>query len=302
LIIFVFLKRFLIIACVIGFASVISVAGKTISCDVTKIEPYLVTVEKSCVLSGLIIDEADVTIGSPLDASVEGIQSRHNENMKFIPTNFAAVYPNLITIEFWGNPIKVVGKHFKNLHKLQFLTMNENEIETIEIGAFDDLENLELLNFASNNVESVDGKLFKNLKKLEKLYMSGNKILSFAPNIFDTLVNLKGISFERNQLTSLDEHIFDKLVLIKTIHIGQNVLEQIPEKLFSKNVNAVSIGMYKNKIKSLAATTFDNNPKLYSIDLRENVCIDKSYTHETLFDYGPEIPNLKKDLLEKCKV
>uniref|UniRef100_A0A3Q2QIY6 Peroxidasin n=1 Tax=Fundulus heteroclitus TaxID=8078 RepID=A0A3Q2QIY6_FUNHE len=102
-----------------------------------------------------------------------------------------------------------------NVHSLFFShsLLNNNHIQRIPRGAFEDLENLKYLTLFKfktkmqstylhfNNIESLEPESFTHLPKLERLFLHNNRITQLVPGTFAHLQSMKRLRLDSNALT-----------------------------------------------------------------------------------------------------
>jgi Leucine-rich repeat (LRR) protein len=252
-----------------------------ITCDIKEIGFVFTNATlRTCDLNSQSIDQPNTLISSESDSTMKGLATVNNKNIKFIPENIFAKFPNLEHMQFWRTSINSIAKkHFKGFSKLKYLNLGYNEIETVEKGSFDDLENLDYLGLGNNKIEYLSSEAFKSLTKLENLYLYSNQIEFLPENIFSSLNNLQRLDLKNNQITFLSENIF-------------NSLTEIPKNLFSQNSKLENIWLNENKIKSMSSALFDGKNDLEFIYLT-GTCADRDY-------YKLSFETMKDDLKSKC--
>ena len=179
--------------------------------------------------------------------------------------------PHLEDIRLDRNQIKLnTNQHILNrLPDLKMLSLNCNEIDTIEPELFNKSFSLEYLDISSNSLSEIEQNLFSQLTELNWLDLSSNKIDSFVPNTF----KLKFLNLFNNKLTifSID---FAKFVCLEKLDISCNKL--IDLQLLNSSQNVDSIMLNGNKITSeiLDQIRFDKFKKLGLFALHKNKLSD----------------------------
>ncbi|XP_036355967.1 leucine-rich repeat-containing protein 4-like isoform X2 [Octopus sinensis] len=74
---------------------------------------------------------------------------------------------------------------------VEYLYLNGNNIDKIEIGTFDDLTRLTYLSLSSNDIKELKPDTFRNLSSLTSLYLSHNDIQAINEKTFQNLSSLK---------------------------------------------------------------------------------------------------------------
>ncbi|KAG5677588.1 hypothetical protein PVAND_007337 [Polypedilum vanderplanki] len=248
-------------------------------------------------------------------------------NIQYLPIRVNDIFPNLIAYYAQNFEIKHLKKeNFKSMKNLQFLSLRNNEIGTIDENAFNDVTDLNHLDLAENKIRNLNSKTFKNNLKLEKIHFFANQINSITPEHFNHLIKLKYLDMCRNQLTKIDTSIFNSLVNLEVFHFCENKLASLPadifynfgnlkginlavnqlttldEKIFNKNQKLEKVELFSNKISKLDSKIFDNKPNLICVDLDKNLCIKKkfgSYSSTTRLT-NDEIIALRNEIYTNC--
>ena len=163
-------------------------------------------------------------------------------------------------LDIQGNPLELKSIEFKNLEKLEYVNLDENQFKTVVV---------------------------KNCPKLKELYCNKNQITSF---IAEGCPELDWLCVDSNKLTKLDVSEFKKLTVLSCEHnlltslkTDENVLLEIldcSDNLLTslktdKNVRLKTLSCSDNKITSL---DFSKNSRLRQLDCIKNqlVCLDLS--------------------------
>lgn len=131
------------------------------------------------------IDSEEFGLGSPKNTSIQYFDASFNNQMKFLPKHIGRQLPNLKG--FWANygGLTIVRDfYFRNMDKLEILSLHDNQIKKIEAFAFDDLASLTGLFLWNNKIETLDEKIFTNLDKLVVIHLDNNQIKFLSPTTF----------------------------------------------------------------------------------------------------------------------
>lgn len=124
---------------------------------------------------------------------------------------------------FTNNSIKKIAKYDLNIfRKLVCLKIDSNEINSIETGAFKNLEMLEFLTLAKNNISYLNKDLFLNLYQLQHLNLSFNFIEFLEDDIFFDLYNLYLLDLSYNKLKIIQNGLFKNQNLLSSIYLNSN--------------------------------------------------------------------------------
>ena len=126
----------------------------------------------------------------------------------------------------------------ENKDTITELSLDRNNISTIEPGTFDKFINLESLHLKENNLSELPIDLFYALPRLRQLNLSSNKFTTLPEKIFDTdkLKQLETLLLYDNQLEELPLTFFDQLSNLKQLSIFANQFQENTEE-FKKKYN-----------------------------------------------------------------
>ncbi|CAK1543257.1 unnamed protein product [Leptosia nina] len=178
--------------------------------------------------------------------------------------------PNLTVLTLDDNNIKTIETDtFYELPKLQKLFLTGNNITIIEDGAFRHLVNLSVLELDKNNISDLKKECFDGLANLNRLDLRENKIIKIYSFTFTELWNLEELLLDHNEIYVLERRAFDGLSLLKKLSLNYNKLVTIVEGLF-EGVRGLSIlDLSNNKLKRF---TFENLSPLY-----DNIKLERGY-------------------------
>ena len=206
---------------------------------------------QTCDIDDQKIDGEGFSIAGDSSLSIRGFFIRNNKEVKFLPENIVEFFPRLIAYEVRNCSIRTVNeKHFESLSKLEYLSMDFNEIDSIDADSFKDLIKLEFLKLNNNQI-----------KKIDQIF-------------FQSLGNLWQLRLGYNQIEVLDEKSFDNLRNIRNIELSNNELNTIPANLFKNNLKLEKIFLFDNKIQIISSTMFNHLYNLNYVGLRKNVCVN----------------------------
>jgi Leucine-rich repeat (LRR) protein len=97
---------------------------------------------------------------------------------------------------------------FKDLYKLENITLISLEITSIEKDAFEGLYFLETLDLKYNKISRLDKNLFKHCISLKHLDLSNNRIKNIHPDTFRSLISLRSLSLFCNRIKFLRKNTF----------------------------------------------------------------------------------------------
>jgi hypothetical protein len=165
---------------------------------------------KECVLASVDLSAVHKSGGHSFSGSssekseVYLVKFYRSNVVDFVPPEVIREFPNLNALVFYYSNLPVVktgliGREFK---KLEFLGFWECTVESIEAGAFEELENLKHIWIFGNLLKTLQFGLFRNNLKLEIAFLGDNKISMIHQALFDDLTHLKIVYLSSNVCVS----------------------------------------------------------------------------------------------------
>ena len=146
-----------------------------------------------------------------------------NEQIEFL--KFRTTYLVLLSLDF--NQIKSIeNKTFQHLRKLENLSMSYNHLTRINRIDFYYQYQLKFLNLSQNRIIFIEFDAFENLNNLLILDLSSNNLTLIENGQFKGLVYLTSLYLNNNNkyLKRLKIHSFDFLLNIRNIHLDELVV------------------------------------------------------------------------------
>ena len=126
----------------------------------------------------------------------------------------------------------ISNKSFSGMKFLVYLSLDSNNIKTIDDNAFIDDEKLSEINLSVNQIETIGLLTFAGLNSLEFLWMAKNKITVVEPNSLNNLRLLKKISLDNNRINCIYVETFKNVFLLEEIYLQENQISFIQENSF----------------------------------------------------------------------
>ncbi|MHA1898141.1 MAG: leucine-rich repeat domain-containing protein [Promethearchaeota archaeon] len=130
---------------------------------------------------------------------------------------------------------------FKGLRELEYLSMNNNLLETPNKKDFGPLENLKILLLNDNSIGSLE--FVQALEKLEVLHLDGNMINLMA--YLNKLRNLKYLSLAHNQIKEISN--LENLPQLQVLDLSYNQISEL--KNLEALINLIELDLSGNIIK-----------------------------------------------------
>lgn len=136
-------------------------------------------------------------------------------------------------------------KKIKQLHKrdfaglpfLEVLYLNNNQLETLPLGIFDELSSLKKLDLYKNKISFLPKNLFFNLSSLRWLILSFNNLENPEPGLFAGLYALETLLYSSNPIHHLRKGVLDELHSLQWLQLNNAQLEILDAGLFDSFSN-----------------------------------------------------------------
>lgn len=230
---------------------------------------------------GFVPDNIPITV-TKLD-----LHGNHISSLTKVFQNFTQVQK----IDLSDNNLKAFQpEYFRNNSCLEYLNLENNQLQHLGDDAFLYLPQLKALNLAANSITSLNGEIFYALFNLEDLQLQGNKICNISSDAFlfiDTIVHL---DLSNNAIRDLPENVFPNHTALKELNLQNNLLRTFDgEFLFGQTTAVTTLNLSFNNIYQLSNLTFTN---LSDLDLSWNNLTSLSA------DYFEHLENLTSLVLD----
>lgn len=155
---------------------------------------------------------------------------------------------------------------------------------------FKNMPRLKYLDLSNNQLSSIIPETFDKLPSLEHLNLRQNKLKFFVKPKIPTL---KVLSLNTNELEYLNSITFSMLPELTELDLDNNQLQIIHKNFFEFNLKLKKVYLARNKLRSISPTVFKNLSELDEVDLTGNECIDSLFTETSL-------KSIHREIREKC--
>ncbi|XP_072530002.1 lumican [Salminus brasiliensis] len=192
----------------------------------------------------------------------------NDRNLKFVP-----IVPTGIKYLYLQNNLieEIKSGVFDNVTDLRWLVLDNNNItsDKIQAGTIDKLGSLEKLLFSNNKLSKPPSPLSKSLDELKFI---GNQLTSFPSGTLSSMENLTSIHLAKNRLTS--ESIagaFKGLKSLMLLDVSENKLKKLPS-----GVPPSLLMLYadNNEIESIPSGYLAKLPELQYLRVSHNKLVD----------------------------
>ncbi|RMZ96557.1 phosphatase 1 regulatory subunit 7-like [Brachionus plicatilis] len=246
------------------------------------------------------------------------------ENLNFKSLNELRLYANQIEIienleqlielqslELQSNRIKKIGNSLSKLKKLEFLRLDQNNLNAIKSSELTFCSNLIYLNVSCNNLESIG--FINCLPNLEEFYATNLKLQNLNDLDSSRIKHLIELDLSNNSLSDQTLSCLKDIKTLLTLKVANNGLKSI--KCISIIGSLKNLDIASNLIDNLADISqldrlevlnvssnqiqnsdqiilLDELKELVELNLKNNPVLDENCSREVILDYLPRLTML----------
>ncbi|KAB0390934.1 hypothetical protein E2I00_007530 [Balaenoptera physalus] len=155
---------------------------------------------------------------------------------------------------------------FEDLHRLEWLIIEENHLSRISPLTFYGLNSLILLALMNNVLTRLPDKpLCQHMPRLHWLDFEGNHIHNLRNLTFISCSNLTVLVMRKNKINHLGENTFAPLQKLDELDLGSNKIENLSPLVFKDLKELSQLNLSYNPIQKIQANQFDYLVKLKSL-------------------------------------
>ncbi|XP_060647642.1 platelet glycoprotein V [Drosophila nasuta] len=180
----------------------------------------------------------------------EHIESLIMENSTFVnfPLHLFYELPKLSELDMRQCGVRhVTWECFVSANKLRILLLSDNEIVELGDSVFNYATELEYLFLNNNQLEVFHPDAFKGLRQLRHLDLSANRLDSLPDLLFEELVSLQELHLAENQLRYISDDLLEHNTRLRTIILHTNHLRSLEEFAFSSATNLLHLDVSNNQ-------------------------------------------------------
>ena len=160
---------------------------------------------------------------------------------------------------------------FDDFYYLEILWLHSNKLIEIYPGLFNSLTKLRALYFSYQTINEIrPGNVFNDLQSLERLYLHSNDIKHLQADLFHGLTRLTILYLHDNHLTELHPSLFADLTRVVFISLNINLIQKLPSQLFKSGVSLQVLNLANNHLTTFESDIFQTSNALKNLDLRGN--------------------------------
>ncbi|TMS36045.1 hypothetical protein L596_003311 [Steinernema carpocapsae] len=187
-----------------------------------------------------------------------------------IPTAALELLTTLEDLGLGVNAIREVRIGALPLPKLKSLSLEVNEIASIESDTFKSVPNLLYLYLSNNKFTKIYPSTFYYLSKLKVLAMSNNRISRIREDDLKHISALVRLELSDCFINNVEDGALQKIPRIQVIVLSRNQLTRIHQSMFGSLYQLVSLDLRNNEINKVDDFAFSRLRKLHQLDLSGN--------------------------------
>ncbi len=202
------------------------------------------------------------------DYSSSKIYRQYCTGITSIPYDIPADAKN---VEIYGNPIRTLRTNdFNHLSNCTYLDLDWNEISTIQIDSFSNLESLGSLWLRFNKLSQLRPGMFNGLPRIKILGLGWNDIANIGLGTFSQIGSLNSLKLDHNKLNRLDNDMFADLSNCTRLDVSWNEISIIePEALKGLEVLG-ELDLSHNRITQLPTGVVNGLSFMWRLSLHAN--------------------------------
>lgn len=158
--------------------------------------------------------------------------------------------------------------------KIQEISLNRNNIGSIDAGHFPANSSIKILNLNSNSIKLIEEGALNNLSNMLILKLNRNEITSLPNDLFKYQLNLRTLELNHNKLHVINGLLFQGLSNLTTLKLKYNNIDNIMDGAFFgfRSVNLLQLD--HNKIKSISKGWMYGLESLATLSMSNNLIKD----------------------------
>lgn len=169
-----------------------------------------------------------------------------------------------------NNIVSIDAGRFPANSSITTLNINSNHIKVIEEGALNNLSNLEILKLNRNEITSLPNHLFMNQSNLKTLELNHNKLHVIYGLLFQGLSNLTTLKLKYNNIDSIMDGAFFGFKSVYLLQLDHNRIRSISKGWMYGLESLITLSMSNNLIKEIDPGSWELCANLKMLNLSHN--------------------------------
>lgn len=179
-------------------------------------------------------------------------------------------FSSLKVLKLDKNSLHVIPNLLQNDH-LQEVSLNRNNIGSIDTGHFPVNSSIRTLNLNSNHIKFIANHALNNLSNLEVLKLNRNEITSLPNHLFMYQSSLRILEINHNKLHIINGLLFQGLSNLTTLRMRFNNIENIMDGAFFGFKSVHSLQLDHNKIRRISKGWMYGLESLVTLSMSNNL-------------------------------
>lgn len=181
---------------------------------------------------------------------------------------------------YWGSGKSIADCTDRNFYSLPFnitdgwnqLDLARNHISKLENNIFNltGLVDLHYITLRDNQIQTIEPNAFNFMNILIEIDLSGNLIRRLHPHTFNSTHRLKVLNLSSNKLEQLPSYLFHNLTLLQRVFLSNNQLKVIEDRTFVLLEKFQGLHLSNNSLSTLNPEIYQDVRRGSTMDLRDN--------------------------------
>ncbi|CAO1421778.1 unnamed protein product [Diamesa serratosioi] len=246
----------------------------TVSCNYYQNKDYGYTCEISNVKSTIETKNFIINgkhLSGKTDESVKLFVVK-SSNMTSIPNEIFTKFPALNYLSMSNVGITTLNEiSFLNAENLKIIWMNNNNITKLPAFVFKATPKLEQLMLIHNQISEINVNAFKGASSLLRLDMSENKVQTIQSGLLESLTKLQILMLNKNEIIDIHDNALKGLTKLRYLNLnGSKIQDNVQQKWFESTTDLQELYLQNNKIKTFDYNAFKTLTKLRVLHFYSN--------------------------------
>nr|XP_015833364.1 PREDICTED: chaoptin isoform X2 [Tribolium castaneum]XP_015833366.1 PREDICTED: chaoptin isoform X2 [Tribolium castaneum]XP_015833367.1 PREDICTED: chaoptin isoform X2 [Tribolium castaneum]XP_015833368.1 PREDICTED: chaoptin isoform X2 [Tribolium castaneum]XP_015833369.1 PREDICTED: chaoptin isoform X2 [Tribolium castaneum] len=164
---------------------------------------------------------------------------------------------------------------FKPLTNLKWLSVDNNNFDTVPEFSLDSLPELKYLNIESNKIRTIPINLLKPAihSKLKDIRLSNNEISTVRTDTFKSLNSLETVLLSNNRIRAIEADSFNDLPALNKLILANNLISKLHSRAFSNLPSLAKLDLQNNFLSEFSFGCFANLSAPLHLNLSRNQII-----------------------------
>ncbi|XP_015910441.2 chaoptin [Parasteatoda tepidariorum] len=178
-----------------------------------------------------------------------------------------------------------VETFIKDLHNLEWLQLDHNNISLLSSASVGELKKLRHLDVSDNDLADISSELFKMASHtyLSTVHLSHNELKTLKSGTFESISHLSTVVLYDNKITSIENFSFSNCPYLHTIVLSENEISSIEPSAFNNLTKLSNIYLQNNYLDFFSFNAIDGETGLIYLNLSNNQLKELDHANNSAF-------------------